>query len=198
MENLKSSFKIFSVFFLIVANLYVWQFVLALNSDLKVVFLDVGEGDSALITTSQGHQILIDGGPGEKVLSKFPQEMPFWDRTIDLVILTHPEYDHLSGLNKVLENYRGEKVLWNGILRDTAVFKQWQKDLTDKKPQVLIAQAGVKVKAGTTLGWVLSPLQNLEGQFWEKDSNTSSVIFKLSYGLNSLWAMLLSLLKKNC
>ncbi|MFH1462184.1 MAG: hypothetical protein ABIG08_00565 [bacterium] len=58
---------------------------------LEVTFFDVGQGDSIFIETPQGRQILIDGGPSSIILEKLGKEMPFWDRTIDLIILSRPE-----------------------------------------------------------------------------------------------------------
>lgn len=88
----------------------------------EVVFFDVGQGDAALIKTSGGHKILIDGGPGSVVLDKLAQEMPFWDRKIDLVILSHPHSDHMDGLVKVIESYDVGWILWNGAEGDETSF----------------------------------------------------------------------------
>jgi competence protein ComEC len=184
-DSLKQNFILPFVFILILANVFVWQFVFGLDGRLKITFFDVGEGDSILIITPQGHQILIDGGPGERVLDKLAKEMPFWDRSLDLVVLTHPEYDHLSGLNKVLANYKVANVLWNGIKRDTSVFREWEEALQKEKAKVIIAQAGEQLKAGALWGMVLNPPNNLQGQLFEKDSNISSVILRLIYGRNS-------------
>src|SRR5436309_2731561 len=64
---------------------------------LKIYFFDIGQGDSELIETPNGHQILIDGGPDGSVLRRLGQAMPFYDRSIDLVIATHPHADHIRG-----------------------------------------------------------------------------------------------------
>ena len=87
----KHIFLIFGI--LIAANIYTWAVVYELNElqPLEVVFFDIGQGDAIFIETPKGYQILIDGGPSSAVLEKLGNEMPFWDRTIDLVVLTHPE-----------------------------------------------------------------------------------------------------------
>src|SRR3989338_8836672 len=73
----------------------------------EVAFFDVGQGDAAFVETPERVQILIDGGPnGQIILEKLGKEMPFWDRTIDLVVLSHPEKDHLAGLLEVLKSYK--------------------------------------------------------------------------------------------
>lgn len=78
----------------------------AQSKQLKVIFLDVGQGDSILI--EQGDkQILIDGGPdGKKVMEKLGEYVPFWDRQIELIIATHPDGDHITGLTDVMNNYK--------------------------------------------------------------------------------------------
>src|SRR3989344_6608219 len=105
---------------LVLLNVLAWIGVWQLNQSLlEVTFFDVRQGDAIFIETPQGHQILIDGGPTSAVLEKLGKEMPFWDRTIDLIILTHPEQDHMAGLIEVLEGYKIENIFWTGVLRDT-------------------------------------------------------------------------------
>jgi len=118
------------------ANVFVWQEIFKIDGKLKVIFFSVGEGDSIFIETPEGHQILIDGGPsGKAVLEKLESEIPFWDRTIDMVILTHPDADHLAGLNFVLQRYKVENIIWNGGLKSTETFKNWEKNLVLEKPR---------------------------------------------------------------
>jgi competence protein ComEC len=85
----------------------VWLAAAALpDGRLHVAFLDVGQGDAILITTPGGRQILIDGGPSATTtLWEMGQHMPFWDRSLDVVVNTHPEADHLTGLPEVLRRY---------------------------------------------------------------------------------------------
>src|SRR3990167_3376933 len=64
---------------------------------LHVYFLDIGQGDSIFIKTPENHKILIDGGPNGRVLNELSEIMPFFDKTIDLIILTHPHADHVGG-----------------------------------------------------------------------------------------------------
>ncbi|OIO49972.1 MBL fold metallo-hydrolase [bacterium (Candidatus Gribaldobacteria) CG_4_10_14_0_2_um_filter_41_16] len=181
-DSIKADIIFVSLFLLFLANVFVWQFIFSLDGNLKVVFFDIGEGDSVFVETPQGHQILIDGGPGQRVLTKLGRAMPFWDKTIDLVISTHPDYDHLSGLVSVLERYQVKAVLWNGGLVNNTVFTNWQKDLAIEKARVWTAQSGQVIKAGVARFFVLYPLADLAGQSVEKESNSSSVVARLSYG----------------
>ena len=95
------------------------------KSNVEVVFLDIGQGDSILIKTKYNQQILIDGGPNSAILGKLQKLMPFYDRTIDLVILTHPDKDHMEGLLEVLQRYKVNYILWTGIKRDGPLYQKW-------------------------------------------------------------------------
>ncbi|HEY7269228.1 MAG TPA: ComEC/Rec2 family competence protein, partial [Dehalococcoidia bacterium] len=89
------------------AAVFVWLPLLRPNGhDLTVDILDVGQGDSILITTPAGQRILVDGGPsGPKLLQDLSRELPSGTRRIDLMVLTHPQEDHVAGLVDVAERY---------------------------------------------------------------------------------------------
>ena len=173
---------------LVLLNIITWAFVSDLSSSLlKVNFFDVGQGDAIFIETPTSHQILIDGGPSPTILEKLGQEMPFWDRTLDLVILTHPEHDHISGLLEVLKRYEVDFILWTGIKRDTAEYAQWMNLLKEESVSVKIAQRGQKIlwsSEGDNFMEILFPFENLEGEEVSNTNNTS-VITKLNFGQNS-------------
>jgi beta-lactamase superfamily II metal-dependent hydrolase len=79
--------------------------------ETRVIFLDVGQGDAILISRG-GNQILIDGGPrGSLLLSRLSRYVPFWDRTIETVVMTHPDADHIGGFPDLLDRYRVGKVI---------------------------------------------------------------------------------------
>ena len=188
-KKLKIGFLIVLVYLNILAWIVVFDLV---QNDLKVVFFDVGQGDSIFIQTPQKHQILIDGGPTSVVLEKLGNEMPFYDRTIDLIILTHPEHDHIGGLLEVLKRYRVENILWTGVLRDTAEFKEWERLLVEEKNVVIeIAQAGQRIVCpASTLEKtvnmnILYPFENLDKQII-KNINNTSIIIQLIFGENKI------------
>ncbi len=166
-------------------NLIAWVVVWDLSRPqvLEVVFFDVGQGDSIFIETPQGHQILIDGGPGLAVLEKLAEEMPFYDRTIDLIILTHPEHDHYFGLFEVLKRYEVENILWTGVVRDTAEYQEWINLIEKEGANLLIAEAGQKIilqEDPLIFMEILHPFENLKGQEF-KNSNDTSIVASLIF-----------------
>ncbi|MCH8741514.1 MBL fold metallo-hydrolase [Patescibacteria group bacterium] len=168
-------------------NILAWIAVYDLSQPrfLEVTFFDVGQGDSIFIETPQGHQILIDGGPSSIILEKLAEEMPFWDRTIDLIILTHPEHDHLAGLLQVLERYKVDYILWTGIVRDTNENKEWRKLIEEEGAEIKIVQAGQEIRLGEGIYFdILNPFENLEGKEF-KNSNNTSIISLLVFNQNS-------------
>lgn len=87
---------------------------------LEVTVLDVGEGDAILIRTPAGQDILVDGGPGRAVLRGLGDELPWYDRSIEMMLLTHPQADHMTGLLDVLDRYDVRRVLAGpGVDRST-------------------------------------------------------------------------------
>ena len=186
MIEINRKLKIYFLIFLAYLNILAWLAVFDLaQSNLKVVFFDVGQGDSIFIETPQKHQILIDGGPDSSVLEKLGQNMPFYDRTLDLIILTHPEHDHFVGLFDVLKNYQIENILWTGVVRDMAEYKEWEKLIKEEGARIVIAKSGEKLSFSDKLSFlILHPFENLEGKEI-KNINDTSVIVKLFFGENS-------------
>lgn len=182
----KALLSLIGILFLL--NIFAWQevFYLVSQNNLKVYFLDVGQGDSIFIETPQLHQILIDGGPDSTVLEKLQKLMPLADRTIDLVILTHPEKDHMQGLIEVLQRYKVNYILWTGVVRDTPEYQKWVEVLMEEQEQgakIIIVKSGQTVKAGKVKIDILYPFENLAGKEL-KDSNDSSIVSRLVFDEN--------------
>lgn len=183
------NFSLIILSLLLALNILAWIVVFDLSKiqPLEVVFFDVGQGDSIFIETPEKQQILIDGGPGSAILEKLGKEMPFYDNTLDLIILTHPEKDHLIGLISVLKRYKVENILWTGIKRDTLEFKEWERKILEEEANIKITQAGQRIlweSDSHSFMEILYPLENLEGQEFE-DSNETSIVSRLVFGEKS-------------
>ena len=93
------------IYFLSLVAILVWLAVYSIDTNLQVIACDVGQGDAILIQKNTT-QVLIDGGPNQSVLNCLGRHLPFWDKQIELVILTHPQEDHYGGLIDVFKTYK--------------------------------------------------------------------------------------------
>jgi len=180
--NKNKIFKILAIVFVMLILAWVWIFADGQNNKfLEIDFFDVGQGDSIFIETPKGKQVLIDGGPDLTILEKLGQELPFWDRYIDLIVLTHPEYDHMNGLIEVIKRYKIGGILTNGVVRDTAEYKEWIKIIQKENIPVFITQAGGVIDLDNDVKlFVLYPFENLAGQKIKK-TNNASIVSQLVY-----------------
>lgn len=151
------------------------------DSALHVFFLDVGQGDSILIETPSGNLVLIDGGPEDRALGELALILPFFRRTIDLVILTHPDKDHLEGLIYVIDRFNVQKVLMTGVSDNSPYYAAFLSKLDKKGVEVLIAEADqdFDLGGGAFLD-ILYPFVSLYGTR-PAESNSASIVAKLIF-----------------
>ncbi|OGZ66711.1 MAG: hypothetical protein A2822_00760 [Candidatus Staskawiczbacteria bacterium RIFCSPHIGHO2_01_FULL_41_41] len=162
-------------------------FMLAGPRYLNVEILDVGQGDSIFIRTPAHRNIVIDGGPDAAVLSKLSGRLPFWQKSLDVVILTHPDADHLMGILEILKKYKADYIVWTGMEREGANYQEWLSLLQKAKErgsQIIIAKPGLVITSGGAAVEVLHPFENLEGQFF-KEANDTGIVARLAYGKKS-------------
>ena len=112
------------------------------KQEARVVFLDVGQGDSQLVLLPGDVQILIDAGPGANVSAKLSQYLPFYDKDIELAILTHPHADHLRGFISVFKNYRVKNFMFSGANYDSRVYADFMAALEAEGSNIYLARAG--------------------------------------------------------
>ncbi len=151
------------------------------DDNLRVSFLDVGQGDAILIQRGS-RQILVDGGPGPQAINlALSKKMPFWDRTIDMVVLTHPSADHVTGLVEVLRRYRVRQVLYPEMDFSSGVYDEWLRLLEEKDIDYTHAEAGQRIEFGTAVIEVLNPLSPpLDGT--ESDVDNNGMVLRLETG----------------
>ncbi len=149
------------------------------DDDLHVSFLDVGEGDAILIQKGN-QQILVDGGPSPRAITLgLGDRMPFWDRSIDLLILTHPHQDHLAGLVEVLRRYQVKQVLYPALDYSSPLFDEWLSIIEEKDIRSSLALSGQRIDMGD--GVVLEVLRPvLIGG--NPDIDNASLVLRLEYG----------------
>lgn len=138
-----------------------------------MVFCDVGQGDAVYIRVQNRVDVLIDAGPGRKVLSCLGKHMPFYDRKIELVVLSHPQKDHYGGLTDVLSRYQVGKVATYNINSNQSSFLQILKTIKQKKIDLIIVKARSIIQILDTKFEFFWPIQTLI----PLDENSLSLVF---------------------
>lgn len=137
MDKQPVSFKLF--FLTIGFSSLILLFLLTkdlLNKNSKIIFCDVGQGDAAYIRTKEKIDILIDAGPDRKVLTCLGKYMPFYDRTIELAFLSHPQKDHYGGFLSILDRYKIDNFILAPLNNEGKSFSQFLEKLVNKKIKI--------------------------------------------------------------
>lgn len=167
--------------YIVACLVYLSGLVVSHDSYLLIRFLDVGQGDAVLVVDNQaGLSMLVDGGPYSKVIEELDQVLPFWQRRIELVMATHLDDDHISGLVEVMRRYEVVAYLGNGETKKTPSADA----LTQILGQRGVAQRQLKkgdtmrFSSGLSLKWWWPTLDDEQ----RRDSNDSSQVVLLQYG----------------
>ncbi len=166
---------------LFIANLAVWiSAVSARNKELLVKVYDVGQGDSIFIRTPDNYKILVDGGPTNKIINHLNSELGLNDRTIDLVVLTHPQSDHMFGLIEVLKQFQVKKVITSNVSNSTTTYQLWRDTLKNSQLVPVFVHAGESITLSDQV--TLKFIWPKELKPVVADLNQAAVVMKLSYG----------------
>ncbi len=174
----------------------VWSAILVWPSaKLEVIFCSVGQGDASVV--SRGFtQILIDAGPPAAVGAAdcLSRRLPFFDRRLEAVIISHPQTDHFGGLPEILNRYQVEKFIYNGYAGDSRAWADLSRLVEKENSQIITLSAGDKLKIGEVALDVLWPADNnyksynqpvndnVLGIASSRDLNQDALVFKLAYG----------------
>lgn len=168
---------------LLIVNVLVWTAILNMPDErLHVSILNVGQGDAILIQTPGRQDILIDGGPNpQAVCTELGKKLPFWDRSIDLVVLTQPQADHTAGLIEVLQRYKVTRVIESGLTSSSTTYQKWLSVVKDKGIDYKIVHAGQTIELDSEMRMeVLHPPSPwLQGTSDDIDNN--SLVLRLSW-----------------
>lgn len=173
--------QVFFVIFILCLSGFFWTVESAFfhRDELRVWFFDIGQGDATFIETPDGHQILIDGGPGKSVLTKLGEVMLPWDRTIDVVVATHPDADHIGGLASVLERYEVNTIVSNGDKKTTDIAEGFLVASTaEEGADRVVGRKGMTLSFGEVL---LTEVWPTEIGVEDKDANIGSIVYRLDY-----------------
>lgn len=164
-----------------------YQYFKFSDHKLHMVVCDVGQGDAIFITTPKQAQILVDGGPDESVLNCLSKNMPFWDRSIDTIILTHPHADHYVGLIRVVERYHLNGFYTEEVKSNSETYKLLEAKLAAQNLSAKYLTTGddFKDKSGVEIK-ILWPnpatLETADHNTSNLDLNGLSVVVLLTFG----------------
>ena len=162
-----------------------WIGVQMPDEKLHVVFCDVGQGDATLIIRKE-FQVVVDGGPGgEKLLSCLGRHLPFWDREIDLVVNTHPQKDHLGGLDELLERYRVERLMINGVFGGGKDAVRLRKLVGEGEVEIVLPREGDVLRKGSLQFEVLWPEERVGSSLAWSDPSRMDLVSEIVLGKNT-------------
>ncbi|MBI3957626.1 MAG: DNA internalization-related competence protein ComEC/Rec2 [Chloroflexi bacterium] len=171
---------------LVVGALLLWQVLLSRpDGYLHLYFLDIGQGDGILVQTPSGRQMLIDGGSDpQRLFAQLGGAMPFWDRSLDLVVATHPDWDHMGGQIGLPERFAIGEALISENLRGHEDFAEWQEAMQDAGAGVAGQEQDGWIDLGDGVAlWVLwPPPEEAMPAVEDDDKNERSLVLRLVYG----------------
>jgi competence protein ComEC len=172
---------------LILLALNILLFSIPTPQGLTVTFFDVGQGDSILIEGPTGVQVLVDAGADTAALRGLGTRLPFWDRTLDAVVMTHPDQDHIGGMADVLGRYEVGHIIDPGVVKGT---RAWDVALEAVADEVeagashTLARAGQRLMlGGGAYADILYPTKDVSRL---KDTNAGSIVMRVVYGKTSI------------
>lgn len=180
-KKLLKNWKIYCLIALLFFNVFIWSGVFALSPSkhVTVSFLNVGQGDAILIEATNKNHILIDGGRGKIVLGELGRILPFFNRTIDVMIETHPDADHIGGLPEVIKRYKVGLFFEPGVESDNAIDDELKGRVKEKNITDILARAGQIIDLGDgSYLRILFPDRDVSGL----DTNDASVVAQYIYG----------------
>jgi len=172
--------KWYILVFLFILNIFLWYAIASESPDgkLRIYFLDVGQGDAIFIEAPNKNQVLIDGGSTNgKLARELGKVMPFYDRSIDTVIATHPDKDHIGGLVDIFPKYNIGLLMVSGAESESKIYEEFNK--RSEEIERVIAKRGMRIVMddGIYLN-ILFPDREASGL----ESNTASIVAQLIYG----------------
>ena len=172
---------------LLLGGVGVFQYIVFDDSKLHVIFCDVGQGDAILIKTPSNKYILVDAGPDRSVLNCLSRHMPFWQRTIDLMLLTHPHADHFFGMFFLLQRYTFDAFATEDLNNKVASYQEFLRQLAEKQVPKKTVFAGDEWQLGNVNLTIVAPshdylTQTSPGGMIGESKEFASLITHVHYG----------------
>lgn len=157
------------------------------TNDLKITFLDVGQGDAAFVNFPDGEKMLVDCSLDARILAALGRVMPYYDKQIDYLVVTHPDMDHYGGCIDVLNRFQVKNIIYNGMKKEHDKAWQWFWDLVQKEGANYLELDNEKIFdiAGSTIDFLYpnKPVSDLikTDLYKNYNGNNLSIVFTLNY-----------------
>lgn len=181
--NTRKKISLIVCFISIAATIFLWVIVLShQKKELTVSFLNVGQGDAIFIESPTGRQVLVDAGPDVSVLRELGSQMHWYDKSIDMLIATHPDRDHIAGFPYIIDRYNVSYFVEPGAQNENGVQDVLNQKVLDHHLTKIIARRGMvfDIGGGVTIS-ILYPDRDVS----HVPSNDGSIVMKLTYGEDS-------------
>lgn len=167
---------------LICLNIFVYFCQSPAKKDLRVTFLDVGQGDAVLVEAPNGNTLLYDAGPGTVILPKLGEELGFLGRTIDVAVSSHPDADHIGGFPEVIRRYHIDLMLVSGASSSNPIDEEAERAITETGVHRFVAHQGQRINLG---GGVVADVLYPAGDTSHMETNDASIVLRIAYGKTS-------------
>lgn len=182
----KNLSKAFSYILITGSVLAVFIWAIALNSATadtqgggQIVFFDIGQGDSALINLPNSQQVLVDTGDDKRVLEKIEKNMPFLDRKIEYMVLSHADSDHMAMASDIIETYQVGEVVLGSSSSDSATYKKLLTTIDKEQVKTKKVAAGDRI---CVVQEACLEFLNPKTGMASLNTNDQSLVFRLSLG----------------
>jgi len=176
---MKKLFIVIVVVLLLSIGLFYYIHFSANDKKFNIIFFNVGQGDAALIRFEDGTKMLVDCGPDRSILGKLGQYLPFYDRTIDYLVISHPDNDHYGGCVDVLKRYQVKNIIENSEQKTDDYWRVWRAQAEEEKAQLLVlSQPEVFDIGGAKLEFI-TPDASLILDSAGDIGNNQSLVFRL-------------------
>lgn len=184
-SRVKKVLFVLAILFLL-GNLMVWSGIYSkkrhlASKELTVAVMNVGQGDAIFIQAPNGNQVIVDGGPSAKILQELGGLMPWNDKSIDMIVITNPDKDHIAGFVDVLKRYDVQYLLESGTENNSLVNNEVKRLAEANKLEKILARRGMEIfldeKAGVKLT-ILFPDRDVS----KEKTNDGSIVMRLTYG----------------
>lgn len=150
------------------------------NREFSVTFLNVGQGDAALIKFENGEKMLVDCGIDRKILQRLGENMPFYDRVIDYLLVTHPDSDHYGGCSGVLKRYDIKHIITNGEEKNgDQYWSAWKKYAEEENATNQIINKYQELQIGGSILNFIAPSDDMQSDEKLRAGNNNSIVFTL-------------------